>query len=512
MPYKLTTGFLIISVAIFAVAAIVITRSAERNEKSNLIDIVSQQSSKDAQVIAGILTDVVSSPDGEIGSGAPSDPLAGYSNLATTTFLANSNIVGLSLIDTEGNLIWTSESGVPHRVDESNQAYMSAVAGDAATRLDEGVNAGDSAYGDLVSTYIPLLDVNTRQPAQIIEVKRDVTADLQARIDSTRNTNFRTVFSTLGGSFVILFGIVLAADVLLARSRKRSILQERSLAEEKLVAGQLEIENKQLRDLNDERDRFLSMVSHELRTPLTAMVGFTDVVRNRLEGESLEKNVKHLDAMRRNGHHLNMLIEDMLEVTRIQSGKFEIEKDGFVLENLLKQVETSGRVLLRPRGQKLNIERSAKDLEVHGDSRRIMQVLLNLLSNASKYSPADGKITVSVEQIDNSVRISVTDEGAGIPQEECNRLFERFYRRDDEATRSQSGLGLGLSIVKAIVDGHQGSIEVNSTVGVGTTMAVTLPGARKVAPQVSTTPELAPTQWQQRRDLRSVPQGAKLAS
>ncbi len=515
MRYKLTTGFLVVSVAIFAIAAVVITKSAERNEESSLIEIVSQQSSRDALVIAGVLTDTLESPATEFGSGAASGS-SSYTGAAMTTFLTNSDIVRLSLIDVDGSLIWSTAEGAPTRLTGANTAFVSAVSGQTATSLERGANVveHDKSSGtcDLITTFVPLLDPSTNEPAQIIEVSRDVTEVLDARIASTRDSNFRTVFSTLGGSFFVLFGIVLTADVVLGRSRKRSILHERALSEERLVARSLETENKQLKEMNEERDRFLSTVSHELRTPLTAMIGFTDVIRNRLEGEVREKNLKHLNAMRRNGDHLNSLIGDMLEVTSMQSGNFEVNKEGFVLERLLTEVEESGQVMLRSRGQTLHIERSEEELELNGDQTRIMQVLLNLLSNASKYSPADSNITLGIVQHAGSVILSVRDEGDGIPQAECERLFERFYRRDDEATRSQGGIGLGLAIVKAIVDAHHGQIEVASTVGVGTTMTVTLPGSRKVAPQESMGPMPVPARWERFGDLRGLPKGMQTAS
>lgn len=516
MRFKLTTGFVVVSIAIFAISAIVITRSAERNEASNLIDVVSQQSSRDAMVIAGVLTDAVGSPEPTFGSGAASDSPTNYASAAMTAFLSNSDITRLSLIDVDGSLIWSTAGDAQVRVSATNEAFARAAGGEASTDLIRGVPTGAYEGGvesyDMISTFIPLLDVSTKRPSQIIEVTRDVTDVLDARITSTRNSNFRTVFSTLGGAFFVLFGIVLSADIVLGRSHKRSIRHEHALSEEKMVARSLATENKQLKEMNEERDRFLSMVSHELRTPLTAMIGFTDIIRMRLDDEALDKNVKHLDAMRRNGDHLNTLIGDMLEVTRIQSGNFDVTKEGFVLERLLQQVEESGRVLLRARGQTLNIERSEHDLELNGDQTRVMQVLLNLLSNASKYSPENGTITLGIEQVDESVKLSVRDEGAGIPEDECKRLFERFYRRDDEATRSQSGLGLGLSIVKAIVDAHHGHVEVASTVGVGTTMTVTLPGSRKVVPQESMAVAPVPTSWKRMSDLRSIPKGAQPAA
>lgn len=517
MRYKLTTGFLVVSVAIFAISAVVITKSAERNEESNLIEIVSQQSSRDALVIAGVLTDAVGSSETTFGSGSASDSSA-FTNVAMTTFLSNSDIVRLSLIDVDGSLIWSTANDASTRVSSANNAFVDAISGQTATSLERSTPVAvnqhekDSGTRDLITTFVPLLDVSTNKPVQIIEVSRDVTPVLDARIESTRNSNFRTVFSTLGGSFFVLFGIILTADVVLSRSRKRSILQERALSEEKLVARSLETENQQLKEMNEERDRFLSMVSHELRTPLTTMLGFTDVISKRLEGEAKEQNQNHLNTMRRNGEHLNSLIGDMLEVTRIQSGNFEINKEGFVLERLLTQVEDSGQVLLRSKGQTLSVERSDEELEVNGDQTRIMQVLLNLLSNASKYSPENGTVTLGIEQNNDSVKLSVRDEGEGIPQAECDRLFDRFYRLDNEATRSQSGLGLGLSIVKAIVDAHHGQIQVSSTVGEGTTMTVTLPGSRKVAPQESMAVAPAPAKWNRLSDLRGIPKGVQTAT
>lgn len=516
MRFKLTAGFILVSVVIFAIAAVVITRSAERNEEANLIQVVSEQSNEDAQVIVGVLAEVLESPETTDGLGAATDAVALYDSLAISTFIRNSDIVRLSLRSIDGSLIWSTTSDAPFQLTERNPAFAEAVSGISSTELVHnaamGRTAGESSAMDLVSTYIPLLDASTNQPAQVIEVTRDVTEVLSSRIASTKNTNFRTVFSTLGGSFFVLFGVVFTADVLLARSRKRSILHEHMLAEEKVVARSLESENQQLKELNEERDRFLSMISHELRTPLTAIMGFTDVVSNRLQGEVREKNIKHLTAMRRNGDHLNSLIEEMLEVTRIHAGKFEIEKDGFELERLLSDIDDAGSVLLKSRGQSLNVVRPGDELELHGDQRRVLQVLLNLVSNASKYSHANSTITVTAEQSGDSLKLSVSDEGDGIPEADCRRLFERFYRRNDEGTRSQSGLGLGLSIVKAIVDAHHGQVEVSSTVGVGTTMTVTLPGSRRVAPQESLAMQPVPLFKNRIDDLRRLPEGVQVAS
>lgn len=515
--FKLTTGFLIVSIAIFAIAALVITKSAEHNEEANLINMISEQSSRDARVIAGVLTGALNTPEGSASGIASPGDSGNYESLAMTTFLRSSDIVRFSLFDIDGSLVWSSTETIEKRAGSSS-AFDSAAAGSTATGLEKSVEFieldGAAATGDLVSTYIPLLDMNTNQPSQVLEVTRNVTGTLDARIETAKSSMFKTVFSTLGGSFFVLFGVVLSADMLISRSRRRALTQERELADEKIVASKLEHENQQLRQLNEERDRFLSMVSHELRTPLTTILGFTDVLRRRQDGDKKESNLKHLDVMRRNGDHLNSLIEEMLEITRIQAGKFEVVKEGFMIDTFLEQVVASGRMLLKPRHQALVIEKRVEKIELHGDQRRVMQVLLNLLSNASKYSPEGTTITLLIEMSGASVKMSVSDQGGGIPQDECQLLFERFYRRDDEATRSQSGLGLGLSIVKAIADAHHGEVDVQSTVGVGTKMSVQFPGARiaGAVPTAVANPEAeqALRHLKRMRDLRSA--GMQVAS
>jgi signal transduction histidine kinase len=496
--FKLTTGFLVISVAIFVAAALVITRTVTRNEEANVVNVISAQSSKDAQVIAGVLTGMMSEPAAatEV-STAPADSSETVESRAIATFLRTSGIVRMSIFAVNGELVWSSQTGLQAGESLHACAFGEALDGDISSTLSRGVQFtsfdGRSESGNLVSTYIPLLDPQTSQPVEVLEVARDVTVDLDTRISSARTSMFQTVFGTLGGAFVVLFGVVLSADMLLWRSRQRAVANERALADETVIATRLELENQQLRQLNEERDRFLSMVSHELRTPLTSILGFTDVLARRQEGASKERNTKHLEVMRRNGEHLNSLIGELLEISHIQSGRFEVVKEGFDLAELVEEVAQSAVALLAPRSQRLQVNMRARGAELHGDRKRVMQALMNLLSNASKYSPVGSKITLTVEQRGDSVRMSVGDEGNGIPEEDRQKLFQRFYRRDDEVTRSQSGLGLGLSIVKAIVEAHYGKVDVDSVVGQGTVMTITLPGARaRVAAPVIAPEAIAP--------------------
>ena len=483
--FKLTVGFLIVSAVIFAAVAYMITRMVATNEENNLVEVISSQSSKDARVIAGVVTGLMADPVlGTDGAAflSPTDSPGTQEHMAMSTFLRTSGIVRLSLFDASGALIWSSAGEAPAQMPGTDSAFVRAASGEMSSSLSRQVSYseldGDSMVGDVVETYIPLLDPSTDQPAQVLEVERDVTADLRVRISSAKTSMFQTVFGSLGGAFVVLLGVVMTADVLIWRSGRKAIANERALTDEKVTAAKLELENQQLRDINQERDRFLSMISHELRTPLTSMMAFSDVLARGQDGEKKDRNLKHLQVIRRNGQHLNSLIEELLEITRIESGRFEVEKEGFDVADVVEEARQTVSALLKPRGQTLRVEMNAGAVELHGDRRRILQVMLNLISNASKYSPDGSQITLLIEKFGESIRISVQDQGQGIPPEDRKRLFERFYRRDDEVTRSQSGLGLGLSIVKAIADAHHGSVNLQSEVGTGTTVTVTVPGVR----------------------------------
>ena len=174
---------------------------------------------------------------------------------------------------------------------------------------------------------------------------------------------------------------------MLNRSRRKTLANELAMAESQVAAEKLELRNQQLQSLNEERDKFLSMVSHELRTPLTSMLAFTEVLRKRQEGGNRDKNVTHLDMVSRNGHHLNSLIEELLEVTRVHGDKFEIVKGRFNLDRFMQEVRISAEALLRGRKQTLVIEGDYSDTDLFADRKRILQMVMNLVSNASLYSP-----------------------------------------------------------------------------------------------------------------------------
>jgi signal transduction histidine kinase len=476
--YRFTAGFIVISAAIFAIAAVVTIQTVKSNEEATLVEATSEESSKNADLITGVVS--VFNADGAlVGAPAESATSVGFENLVMSTLMQSSSIVKLSLYDVDGSLLWSSASGASAAIEPDLNSFAGAASGQTATGLSKDVafvsNSGSVKTGDLTSTYIPLVDPSTQEPSQILEVSREVTDVLDGRIETAQSSMLRTLFSTLGASFAVLLGVVVSADTLLHRSRRRSLEQERILAESNVAAERLELRNQQLQQINEERDKFLSMVSHELRTPLTSMLAFTEVLRRRQEGSNKDANIDHLNLMRRNGDHLNSLIEELLEVTQLHAENFEIVKEQFDLQGLMADVKKSAASMVEARRQTLVVSELPGDAELNADRKRISQLLMNLVSNASLYSPTGTTISIDVELQGNLSKITVTDEGSGISQEDCEHLFDQFFRGNNEVTRSQSGLGLGLPIVKAIVDAHHGKVSVRSKVGEGTVVTVLLP-------------------------------------
>jgi two-component system, OmpR family, phosphate regulon sensor histidine kinase PhoR len=228
------------------------------------------------------------------------------------------------------------------------------------------------------------------------------------------------------------------------------------------------------RKLEQMRTEFVSNVTHELRTPLTAIRGFAETL---LEGALDDPDAAHhfVEIIKRESDHLGHLIEDLLDLSRIESGKLKVRKEPVDLATLA--AETVGRLAEKAQGLgvQLNLAFPEGLPVISGDPARLAQVLINLVDNGLKYTPAGGSVTVSAEEAGPFLKVTVRDTGVGIPKADLPRIFERFYRVDKARSRATGGTGLGLSIVKHIVDAHGGSISCVSDVGQGAVFTFTLP-------------------------------------
>lgn len=225
------------------------------------------------------------------------------------------------------------------------------------------------------------------------------------------------------------------------------------------------------------KTEFMSVVSHELRTPLTAIKGYVDLMVSGQTGPLGELQHEFLTIVQSNTSRLNALINDMLDISRIESGRVEVQRAVVDYGKIVRETMQT----LAQQAESKSIELSAPLPDalppVSGDADRIAQVLVNLLSNALKYTPPGGQVQVSVEPADTFVTTCVADNGIGIGPEDQQRLFQKFFRADNSTTREAGGTGLGLAITKAILEKLRGSIWVESEAGQGTRFFFTLPTA-----------------------------------
>jgi signal transduction histidine kinase len=220
---------------------------------------------------------------------------------------------------------------------------------------------------------------------------------------------------------------------------------------------------------------FLANMSHELRTPLNAIVGFSQVLKQKLFGPVNEKQDEYLDDILSSADHLLSLINDILDLSKVEAGQVELETGLFSLREALER----GIVMVRERASKNGVQLSLEldphvDL-VQGDERRIRQVVFNLLSNAVKFTPEGGQVDVSATRQDGEVRVAVSDTGPGISPEDQSRIFEEFQQAKATNGERPEGTGLGLALSKSLVELHGGRIWVESQPGQGSTFMFTLP-------------------------------------
>jgi signal transduction histidine kinase len=240
------------------------------------------------------------------------------------------------------------------------------------------------------------------------------------------------------------------------------------------VLAELSRKSRQLEVASEHKSHFLANMSHELRTPLNAIIGFSQVLRQRMFGPINEKQEEYLDDILSSGNHLLSLINDVLDLSKVEAGQVELEVATFSLREALERGVVMVREPATKHGVRLSLELAPGVDLVEGDERRLRQVIFNLLSNAVKFTPEDGSVIVATARVDGEVRVSVTDTGPGIAPEDRVRIFEEFQQTDVGVHQSE-GTGLGLALSKRLVELHGGRIWVESEPGHGSRFVFTLP-------------------------------------
>ena len=255
-------------------------------------------------------------------------------------------------------------------------------------------------------------------------------------------------------------------EELAARKRAEAALQKAKDA--------LEAKSRELEAASRHKSEFLANMSHELRTPLNAIIGFSEVLADGMFGEINEKQAEYLRDILESGRHLLSLINDILDLSKIEAGRMELEPAAFDLPQAIENV----LILVRERASRRGIVLE-RTIDTHpgtilADERKLKQVLLNLLSNALKFTPEGGRIEVRASAHDDVFEISVADTGVGIAPEDQAAVFEEF-RQVGTVAKKMEGTGLGLALSRKFVELHGGRISVKSHVGVGSTFTFTIP-------------------------------------
>ncbi|MGA7625834.1 MAG: CHASE3 domain-containing protein, partial [Candidatus Acidiferrales bacterium] len=252
-------------------------------------------------------------------------------------------------------------------------------------------------------------------------------------------------------------GVVVFRDITLQKSAEQALLRAKEEAERS----------------NKFKDQFLSTMSHELRTPLNAVLGFSDLLSEGRYGPLNERQLRYVTHIHTGGHHLLRLINDILDLSKIEAGRLELAIENVTVERTLREVLDAVRPLAEKKSQTLSHE-AEPALAVRADSTRLKQVLINLVGNAIKFTPDGGCIELRGQLVDGKVRLEVTDNGPGIPPEEKKRIFEAFHRLR-QAGKAQEGTGLGLAITQRLVELHGAELGLESQPGQGSCFYFSLP-------------------------------------
>jgi signal transduction histidine kinase len=369
-----------------------------------------------------------------------------------------------------------SYSGIVYEFDEATQSFHARATHKISPELLETLRATPVRLGEGAVGRAAVI----RQPVEVADIEHGQLVAPQTRALLVREGMGSVVAVPLVREDRLFGGLVIVR-------RERGAFSPEGVATLQTFAAQsvLAIQNARLfRELADKsrqlevasqhKSEFLANMSHELRTPLNAIIGFSEVLSERMFGELNEKQEEYLKDIHASGTHLLSLINDILDLSKIEAGRMELELTDFDLPTALD----NALMLVRERACRRNITlRTSVDQrlgDVRADARKIKQVVLNLLSNAIKFTPEGGRIEVAALPKDGFVEVSVSDTGIGIAPTDQEAVFEEF-RQVGTAEKKAEGTGLGLTLCRKFVELHGGSISVTSQLGVGSTFTFTLP-------------------------------------
>ncbi len=336
---------------------------------------------------------------------------------------------------------------------------------------------------DAVITDIKLPDVGG---IEILELAKEINPDAAVIIMTDCASVETAVDAVNQGAYAYFVKPVnpdeMKTAIVNALKQQRLSLENKRLVESLQRSNRLLFEaNEELKKANGLKSEFMAAMSHELRTPLNVIIGFSQLMLDGVPREINEEQRQCLKDILSSGEHLLHLVNDVLDLSKIESGKMELKLRNTDLTDVIESLRRTMMPMLAQRQQSFDVKLGKRLPLVHVDEARVRQVLLNLLSNASKFTPDRGKLEVRAVREGDWCQVSVIDNGIGIEKVDQERIFEAFDRVDNPVTREAGGTGLGLTIAKQIIEMHGGRIWVENEYGKGSKFTFTLP----LAPTVS---------------------------
>ena len=237
---------------------------------------------------------------------------------------------------------------------------------------------------------------------------------------------------------------------------------------------ELKILREQAQNASKAKSDFLANMSHELRTPLNAILGYSEMLMEEAEDDELESYAADLAKIQSSGEHLLTLINDILDLSKIEAGKMDLHIEEFEFVKHLAQIEATAKPLVEKNGNKFILENNAIFEKLKNDQTKLRQILFNMLSNAAKFTK-EGSVTLSINTIEKDVRFAVTDTGIGMNEKQLGKVFDEFTQAEASTAKDYGGTGLGLPISKKMTEMMGGKMEVESEEGKGTTFSITIP-------------------------------------
>jgi signal transduction histidine kinase len=371
-----------------------------------------------------------------------------------------------------------SDSGIVYEFEQATQSFHARATHRVTPDHLEAVRVAPIRLGEGAVGRAGLI----RKPVEVVDLADEEQFVAQQRRHLLQREGLRSLLAVpLVREDLVLGGLVILRRELGAFSPEVvTILQ--TFATQSVLAIQnaqlfreIEDKSRELEAASRHKSEFLANMSHELRTPLNAIIGFSEVLAKRMFGDVNEKQAEYLEDILASGHHLLSLINDILDLSKVEAGRLELELSRFHLPTAVDSAVTFVRERANRRGITLDVSLDTSVGVILGDERKIRQILLNLLSNAVKFTPEGGRISVAATGADGVVAIAVSDTGVGIAPEDQAAVFEEFRQVGRDNARKQEGTGLGLALAKKLVELHGGRIWVRSEVGKGSTFTVTIP-------------------------------------